>query len=115
MNLKQLSAAGREPALPLTVELAGQALEVQRWLRILPGRRYVGVANWQGRRVFAKLLVGRGAERHFQREREGALLLAEQELDTPQLLAQGCDAAELSELAQGALFQMEAGCLSRQL
>ena len=92
MNLQQLSAAGREPALPLTVELAGQPLELQRWLRVLPGRRYVGVGRWQGRTVFAKLLVGRGAERHFQSEREGVRLLVEQGLDTPQLLAEGCQA-----------------------
>src|SRR5690606_41513945 len=55
-------------------------------------RRYVGMALWQGRRVLAKLLVGRGAERHFQRELGGARLLAEQGIETPQLLAHGFEA-----------------------
>lgn len=94
MRLQQLSTAGREPALPLSVELAGQRLELQRWLRVLPGRRYVGVGRWQGRTVFAKLLVGRGAERSFERELEGARLLAEQGMDTPQLLAEGYQSGE---------------------
>ena len=39
--------------------------------------------------MLAKLLVGGKAERHFQRELAGARLLAEQGLDTPQLLAEG--------------------------
>jgi tRNA A-37 threonylcarbamoyl transferase component Bud32 len=90
VSLGQLRHAGREPALPMTIELAGEPLQLQRWLRVLPGRRYVGVGLWQGRRVFAKLLVGRGAERHFQREREGVRLLVEQGLETPRLLAEGC-------------------------
>lgn len=92
MTLEQLSGAGREPALPLTIDLAGEPLQLQRWLRVLPGRRYAGVGLWRGRQVFAKLLVGGGVERHFQREREGVRLLQEQGLDTPALLAEGCQA-----------------------
>lgn len=89
MKLAELAHAGRSPALPLTLALPAAELTVQQWLRVLPGQRYVGKAQWQGRDVLAKLLVGAKAERHFERERHGARLLAEQGLTTPALLAEG--------------------------
>ena len=93
MNLAGLSQAGRAPELPLTIELADAAgsaeLTLQRLLRVLPGQRYVAQAEWRGRPVLAKLLVGDKAARHFQRERDGARLLAELGLNTPLLLAEG--------------------------
>jgi len=92
MNLSELCSAGRIPPLPLEIELGAERLRLLSLLRVLPGQRYVGLAEWQGRRVLAKLLVGNKAERHFQREREGARLLREQGLDTPELLADGCTA-----------------------
>ena len=94
MELAQLAETGRAPALPLRLELAGEALELQRLLRVLPGQRYVALARWCGRPVLAKLLVGGKAERHFQRESQGAHLLAEQGLPTPALLAQGWQAGQ---------------------
>ena len=98
MPLGQLTHAGRTPKLPLHVQLedgAGPAtLTLQTLLRVLPGQRYVGVAQWRGRTVLAKLLVGSKAARHFQRERDGAKLLAEQGLNTPQLLADGLQEGE---------------------
>ena len=93
MSLRELSQAGRAPVLPLQLELADAAgsapLHVERLLRVLPGQRYVGLAQWRGRPVLAKLLVGERAARHFRRERDGARLLAEQGLVTPLLLAEG--------------------------
>lgn len=93
MSLAGLSQAGRSPSLPLTLGLADAAgsavLTLQRLLRVLPGQRYVGLAEWRGRPVLAKLLVGAKAARHFQRELDGARLLDEQGLPTPQLLADG--------------------------
>ncbi|WXL25250.1 lipopolysaccharide kinase InaA family protein [Ectopseudomonas mendocina] len=93
MKLADLAGAGRTPVLPLQLELADAAgiseLTIERWLRVLPGQRYVGQATWRGRRVLAKLLVGSKAARHFQRELEGARLLAEQQLITPLLVADG--------------------------
>jgi hypothetical protein len=93
MNLADLSLVGRSPVLPLAIELvdaAGSAeLRLLRLLRVLPGQRYVGLAEWRGRPVLAKLLVGDKAARHFQRERDGAHRLAEQGLVTPALLAEG--------------------------
>ena len=93
MTLAELSRGGRTPALPLRVELADAAgpatLSLDKLLRVLPGQRYVGVAEWRGRAVLAKLLVGGKAARHFQRELSGARLLAEQGLATPLLLVDG--------------------------
>lgn len=92
MTLTELARAGRSPALPLRIESgAGDALQLQRLLRVLPGQRYVGVAEWRGRLVLAKVLVGSKAARHFQRELEGAQLLAQQGLKTPELLAHGLE------------------------
>ncbi|MGE8496596.1 MAG: lipopolysaccharide kinase InaA family protein [Pseudomonas sp.] len=93
MKLAELQQAGRAPAMPLTIEgVAGAPLYLEQLLRVLPGQRYVARAQWQGRRVLAKLLVGGKAERHFGREVEGAHLLAEQGMPTPALLAQGVNA-----------------------
>lgn len=89
MNLAELAQAGRSPALPLTVTLPDGDLTLRQWLRVLPGQRYVGRAEWQGRDVLAKLLVGTRAKRHFERERKGAQLLAEQDITTPALFAEG--------------------------
>jgi tRNA A-37 threonylcarbamoyl transferase component Bud32 len=94
MQLAELMHAGRTPALPLQLQLAGEPLVLERLLRVLPGQRYVGLARWRGRAVLAKLLVGGKAERHFQRELSGARLLAEQGLCTPELLAEGCAAGQ---------------------
>jgi tRNA A-37 threonylcarbamoyl transferase component Bud32 len=93
LTLAELSRAGRSPQLPLSIELADAAgpaiLVLLRLLRVLPGQRYVGVAEWRGRKVLAKLLVGGKAARAFQRELDGARLLAGQGLPTPLLLADG--------------------------
>jgi tRNA A-37 threonylcarbamoyl transferase component Bud32 len=89
MQLADLQLAGRAPELPLQLVLNGEPLVLERLLRVLPGQRYVGLAQWRGRAVLAKLLVGGKAERHFQRELSGTRLLAEQGLCTPELLAEG--------------------------
>ncbi|MFV3315711.1 lipopolysaccharide kinase InaA family protein [Pseudomonas sp. NY15374] len=93
MRLSELKDAGRSPSLPLSVTLedaAGSAeLQLLSLLRVLPGQRYVGAGIWRGTPVLAKLLVGNSAARHFQRELEGARLMAAQGLITPRLLADG--------------------------
>ncbi|MCQ4315487.1 serine/threonine protein kinase [Stutzerimonas zhaodongensis] len=93
MTLGELARAGRAPALPLTlhVDELGELI-VEHWLRVLPGQRYVGRAQWNGRTVLAKLMVGGKAHRHYIRERDGAALLAEQGLPTPELLSEGWNA-----------------------
>lgn len=94
MPLSELASAGRRPALPLSIALPTGELRLLSLLRVLPGQRYVGEAEWQGRRVLAKLLVGSRAQRQHARELAGARLLREQGLTTPQLLAEGLAAGE---------------------
>ncbi|MDB6141481.1 MAG: Serine/threonine protein kinase [Pseudomonas sp.] len=98
MRLSELKSAGRAPALPMTLALADAAgpaeLQLLTLLRVLPGQRYVGAGVWRGRPVLAKLLVGSKAARHFQREREGVRLLADQGMTTPLLLAEGLQDGE---------------------
>ena len=89
MRLAELSKGGRNPVLPMNIQLPDGELYLQSWLRVLPGQRYVAVARWEGRQVLAKLFVGEKALRHFQREVKGVELLAVQGLVTPGLLAQG--------------------------
>jgi tRNA A-37 threonylcarbamoyl transferase component Bud32 len=106
MQLAELADAGRTPRLPQPLQLPGGDLQLQQLLRVLPGQRYVALAQWQGRPVLAKLLVGNKAARRFQRELDGARQLAEQGLNTPQLLADGLCEGEggwlLFEYLQGA-------------
>lgn len=89
MKLKELKNAGRCPRLPLLLHLPEDHLELREWLRVLPKRRYVARAEWQGRQVLAKLLVGSRAGHQVRRECDGAGWLTEQGFDTPQLLATG--------------------------
>jgi tRNA A-37 threonylcarbamoyl transferase component Bud32 len=95
MNLGNLLHAGRTPLMPLPLELQGQPpLRLLNLLRVLPGQRYVGLADWQGRAVLAKLFVGAKAARHFNRELRGVEQLAAQGLPSPALLAQGLTPGE---------------------
>lgn len=94
MRLADLRHAGRSPALPLTLSLDGEPLELTQWLRVLPGQRYVARARWQGRTVLAKLFVGSKAERHLGRERDGVRWLSQQGLLTPELLVSGAVSGE---------------------
>lgn len=90
MTLAELQRAGRAPKLPLTLEGIGDSpVQLQTLLRVLPGQRYVGKALWQEQSVLAKVLVGSKAQRHFERELEGAQLLARHGLMTPALLNHG--------------------------
>lgn len=94
MKLAELQQAGRSPDLPQVLPLAGGALVLQAWLRVLPGQRYVAQALWNGRVVLAKLFVGTKAQRHLERERRGAKLLIEQGMTTPALVAEGAQGGE---------------------
>lgn len=89
MRLAELAGAGRSLSLPLTLHVPGHELTLCQWLRILPNRRYVALAGWQGRKVLAKLLVGRRARRHYLRECRGAAAMASRGILAPALLAHG--------------------------
>jgi len=89
MNLSELAATGRTPPAPCEVELGAIRLDIEHWLRVLPGQRYVARARWQGQTVLAKLLVGRKAAKRHRAELTGAQLLAAQHLPTPLLRDDG--------------------------
>lgn len=90
MSIGALVRAGREPPVPWTLEHPKfGTLRIHQWLRVLPGQRYVGAAQWQGQSVLVKLLVGHKAERHFRREWQGATWLQDQHIQTPELLHSG--------------------------
>lgn len=89
LKLGELAEAGRDPSLPLILDIPSGELLIESWLRVLPGQRYVGRAEWKGRQVLVKVLVGDKAGRHYQRERQGAALLVEQDLPTATLLDEG--------------------------
>lgn len=85
-----LRAAGRHPQLPFRVALAdGRQLTMRRLLRVMPGKRMVGDAALDGRRVLAKLFVGQRCERHWQEECAGLDALALAGLPTPERIAAG--------------------------
>jgi tRNA A-37 threonylcarbamoyl transferase component Bud32 len=96
LDFAALADAGRALDLPVNIALpvhtdaCGRVtLRLERLLRVLPGRRYVGEGLWNGQKVLAKLFVGPKAARHLERERQGALRLATEGLNTPRLLADG--------------------------
>lgn len=83
-----LRAAGRQPCLPFCIDLAdGRRLHMQRLLRVLPGKRVVGDAEIDGRRVLAKLFVGARCARHWQQEIAGLAALRLAALPTPEVFA----------------------------
>ena len=83
-----LRAAGRCPSLPFRLVLAdGQCLVVRSLLRVLPGKRIVGEAEYVGGRVLAKVFVATGSKRHWQRECAGIGALHKASLPTPDVLA----------------------------
>jgi tRNA A-37 threonylcarbamoyl transferase component Bud32 len=88
LRLSELAKAGRNPSLPLALDIPSGEMLIEYWLRVLPGQRYVARAVWRGRQVLVKVLVGDKSARHYQREREGASLLVELGMRTPALLDQ---------------------------
>lgn len=86
-----LRAAGRNPPAPCRVMLDdGRALEIRRWLRVLPKKRLTGEGELEGRPVLAKLFIAsRGSDRHWQREKAGVDALVAGGIATPEPVASG--------------------------
>lgn len=86
-----LRAVGRRVLAPSAIGLDdGSELLVERWLRILPGKRLTGAGRWNGQAVLAKLFIAsRGSERHWLRESRGIDALEAHGLPTPRRLASG--------------------------
>jgi tRNA A-37 threonylcarbamoyl transferase component Bud32 len=85
-----LAAAGREPPFPFAVQTEdGSRLELLRPLRVLPGKRVVGEAVWNGQRVAAKLFIAPGSQRYWRRECAGLAALVTAQIPTTPALAAG--------------------------
>ncbi len=82
-----LCAAGRTPPVPFRFVLrSGVALRADEILRVLPGKRIVVRTTLEGRAALAKLYIGEGSARHWQRERNGIEVLTGAGLPTPNLI-----------------------------
>lgn len=80
-----LGSGARTLPLPLTLTVEGAPLRCEALLRIVPGKRAVVRAEWQGRAVLAKFFTATG-RRQAERERRGYQLLREAKITTPALL-----------------------------
>ncbi len=65
------------------------ALDCQRVVRVVPQKRLVCKAVWQGKSVYAKLFLGADAAKYITRDVAGVKLLSDANIDTPSLLYQG--------------------------
>lgn len=82
---------------PQKLELAAGAgtLTDLEPVRVLPGKRWVGRAQWRGKPVYAKLFQDQKRARvHHQRERDGLQALAEAGIPGPPILHDGSTQAE---------------------
>lgn len=94
LNADKLIRAGRAVPEPfsLTIEFDGgapQQMNVEKILRLLPGRRIVAVARVGGRRLLVKLFIGRMARRYLKREIRGVQAITRAGVSTPALVSQG--------------------------
>lgn len=89
-STRALREAGAALPLPFRLDVSGGGgVEMRNVLRLLPGRRIAGEALWQGRRVLAKVFLGRDGRRHGERERAGVESLNRAGLAAPALLHAG--------------------------
>ena len=95
MKLHELARLGPDAVVPLSIELpdAADCLRLDSLSRTASAT-YVGSGQWCGQPVWARLLVGAQAAHRHRQELSGVRLLAEQRVNTPQLLAHGLAAGE---------------------
>lgn len=98
INTSTLLLGGRRLEFPASVELrldnsvgeGTQTLELVELFRVLPKKRVVALARWQGSLVVAKLFFARGRwEQHLQREIQGVNALDSAGIKTAELLGSG--------------------------
>ncbi len=93
-DLARLTGSTHELALPMRLQIDHDAgsdeVELLQVFRMLPGRRLVALASWQGQQVVAKLFFDRGRwTTHLRRELAGITAMQEAGLRTAALVAQG--------------------------
>ena len=90
---KRLVRLGRAVVAPFRMEVAESGkvapLICKRIFRLLPGKRIVALAEFEGKDVLVKIFLGRMATRNKDRELAGVRLIADADVRTPTLLWQG--------------------------
>ncbi|MCB1648960.1 MAG: hypothetical protein H7A05_07930 [Pseudomonadales bacterium] len=98
INTETLMASGRELLLPATLEIclhnhasdSVQTLELLQIFRVVPKRRIVALARWQGQRVVVKLFFARPRwAQHLEREVQGITAMQSVGMATATLLGHG--------------------------
>lgn len=84
MNIDILNAHGISSTEILLVN--GSSLLVEEVVRVVPKRRIVCKARWQGQAVFAKIFLGHDIAKYAERDKRGVMHLLEASIDTPDLL-----------------------------
>lgn len=87
LNVQRLRLAGRAPATPFSILLDdGSIVQIERLLRVLPGKRIVGEGRWKNHHVLAKLFIANASARHWATEKSGIEALGKAGVPTPALL-----------------------------
>lgn len=98
INTSTLLSKGRQLALPASVEVrltnsvgdASQTLELIELFRLLPKKRVVALARWQGALVVVKLFFARGRwEQYLHKEKQGFAALSAAGIKTAELMGSG--------------------------
>ena len=106
LDAATLIKARREVHAPFNLQIKSangqiETVEFQKILRLLPGKRIVALANFNGRQVLVKTFLGRAAQRHAAQEQAGVRHLVHACVPTPNLLWQ----AELANNGQMLAFE----------
>ena len=94
IDTKALIASGRALQLPAAINCSidgvAQSLEMLEVFRVLPQKRLVCLARWQGELVVAKLFFARGRwSQHIAREEQGIKALMSAGVQTARMLGKG--------------------------
>lgn len=111
-----LLAMGRHIPTPFYLSLAkeqqAEEIKIERVLRIVPGKRIIGLSNWRNQSVIVKLFFGPGHwKRNLLSDIRGINLLRQRQIPTPEILHQTTTADErgavllIDYLEQGSSLQ----------
>jgi len=95
ISLQQLQNVTHEFAAPFRLQADGQVIYCQELIRVVPGKRLVFLGTFTNDRytdlpVIVKLFVHASrAKKHWLREYDGAKLLSDNSIPTPDAIAQG--------------------------
>lgn len=95
ITLQQLQQVTYEHGSPFQLQANGQAIYCQQLIRVVPGKRLVFMGGFNNQtcaneKVIIKLFVHPSrAKKHWLREYDGAKLLSDNDIPTPDIIAQG--------------------------